>query len=179
LDPAALEKMGRAVFGAVRALDRVPVGPAEDAHWFAAFGHVIGWPWILGLGALSIVPVVASGLGGGALSLALRFAQALVFAVLLWRDPVPAVWVFLLPNVLTPLRRRWWTALASLLPALALVALGVAAWWRQAVSGVWLEPWEIASAALALAIALFALPRAGGRSGKGRKAPGLPRRKGR
>ncbi len=94
---------------------------------------------------------------------------------------MPAVWVFLLPNLLAPLRRRWWTILASLLPALALVTLGVAAWWRQAVIGVWLEPWEIAIAALALALALLALPRAAGRSGRGRgrRATGLPRRRGR
>ena len=76
LDPAALERMGRAAFGVVRALDRVPAGPADDAHWFAAFGHVIGWPWILGLGALSMLPVAASGLGGGALPVALRFTPA-------------------------------------------------------------------------------------------------------
>jgi hypothetical protein len=181
LDPAALERMGRAAFGVVRALDRVPAGPADDAHWFAAFGRVIGWPWILGLGAFSMLPVAASGLAGGALPVALRFTQMALFGVLLWRDPVPAVWVFLLPNLFAPLRRRWWTILASLLPALALVTLGVAAWWRQAVIGVWLEPWEIAIAALALALALLALPRAAGRSGRGRsrRATGLPRRRGR
>ncbi len=181
LDPAELERMGRAALGVMRALDRVPAGPAEDAHWFAAFGRVIGWPWILGLGALSMLPVAASGLGGGGLAVALRFTQLVLFGVLLWRDPVPALWVFLLPNLLTPLRRRWWTSLVSLLPALALVVLGVAAWWRGAVSGVWHQPWEIAIALLALALALFALPRAGGRSGRGRgrRAPSQPRRRGR
>jgi hypothetical protein len=172
--------MGRAAFGVVRALDRVPVGPAEDAHWFAAFGYVIGWPWILGLGALSMLPVAASGLGSGALAVALRFTQLVLFGVLLWRHPVPALWVFLLPNLFAPLRRRRWTMLASLLPVLALVVLGVATWWRRAASGVWLEPWEIAIALLALALALFALPR-GGHSGRGRgrNTMGSPRRRGR
>jgi hypothetical protein len=181
LDPAALARMGRAAFGALRALDRVAAGPVEDVHWFAAFGHVIGWRWILGLGALSMLPVAASGLAGGALPLALRFSQLLLFGVLLWRAPLPAVWVFLLPNLLTPLARRWWTMLASLVPALALVAFGAAAWWRRAVNGVWLQPWEIAVALLALALALFALPRGAGRSrrGRGRTAPGPPRRRGR
>jgi hypothetical protein len=181
LDPVELERMGRAAYGALRALDRVAVGPADDAHWFAAFGHVIGWSWILGLGALSMLPVAASGLSGGALPIALRFGQLLLFGVLLWREPVPAVWVFLLPNLLTPLRRRWWTALISLLPVLALVGFGVSAWWRGAVNGVWLQPWEIAVALLALALATFALPQGGARAGRsrGRTAPGLPRRRGR
>jgi hypothetical protein len=179
LDPAELERMGRAAYGAVRALDRAAAGPADDPHWFAAFGYVLGWPWILGLGALSMLPVAAAGLGGGALPLALRFGQLLLFGILLWRVPVPAVWVFLLPNLLTPLRRRRWTTIVSLLPALGLVAFGVIAWWRRAVAGVWLQPWEIAVALLALALAVFALPRAGGRpaAGRGRKAPGLPKRR--
>ena len=46
LDAAALERMGRGVLGVVRALERVPRGPAEEPHWFAAFGRVVGWPWL-------------------------------------------------------------------------------------------------------------------------------------
>ncbi len=180
LDPAALARMGRAALGAVRALEQVPAGPADDAHWFAAFGHVLGWEWILGVGALSVLPVAASGLSGGAFSLTLRFAQAVSFVVLLWRYPLPALWVFLLPNLATPLRRRSGTVFLSLLPALSLVGLGAVAWWRGAVSGVWLAPWEIVLAASALAFALFSLPSEGAGSGHRRSRKGaVTRRRGR
>ncbi len=186
LDPLELERSGRAAYGALRALQRGTPGPAEDPHWFAALGHVFGWPWLLGLGALSVLPVVVSGLAGGGLGLALRLAQAALFGVLLWRQPVPALWVFLLPNLMTPLRRRIWTLGISLLPALVLVAFGAAAWWRRAVVGVWLQPWELVVALLALALACFALPRNVARGGaaragrgRGRTAPGLPKRRAR
>jgi hypothetical protein len=165
LDARALERMGRAVLGTVRALDRAPVGPAADPHWFAAFGRVIGWSWLLGLGAAAMLPALGSGLASGGWPFGLRVLQTALFGVLLWRDPVLALWLLLLPNALLPLSRRLFV-LVSLAPALALLTLGVLAWWRGAVSGVWLQPWEIAVAALALVLSLFALPRrAGARSG--------------
>ena len=64
-------------------------------------------------------------------------------------------------------------------PALALVALGASAWWRGAVNGVWLAPWEIAVAGLALALAFLGLGgRAvgGGRNRAARKPAGRARR---
>ena len=131
-----------AALGVVRALDRVPRGPAEQPHWFAAFGRVVDWPWLLGLGALSLLPGLRAGYAGG--SAALRRAAAgrqPRFGVLLWRHPVPALWVFLAPHLLLPFARRWWAvALALAAARRAARAIGFAAWWRGAVNGVWLAP---------------------------------------
>jgi Peptidase family M28 len=165
LDAAALERMGRAVTGVVRALLRAPRGKAEDPHWFFAFGRVFTWPWLVGLGALSVLPGLLQGFAASRVVLGLRLVQAALFGLLLWRLPVPALWVLLAPNVVLTWRRTWRTALLAAAPALALLALGVAAWWRGAVSGVWLSPWEIVVVGLALFLA-FAGP--GGRATAGR-----------
>jgi hypothetical protein len=101
--------------------------------------------------------------------------QALLAAVLIWQHPVPALWFLLVPLLLLPWRRTWWTALLALAPAAALLAIGVAAWWREAVNGVWLAPWELAVAALALALAFAGLG-GGGRKAGARRPPGRKRR---
>lgn len=180
LDAAALAATARAAHGVVHELERVPRGPAEQPHWFAAFGRVIDWPWLLGAGALSVLPVLRSGFSAGALVFLVRLVQVVGFLALLWLHPVPALWAFLLPNLLLPFSRRWWVVAAALTPAASLLALGSAAWWRGAVEGVWLAPWQVALAVgvLALSLAWFGTPgRSGRRSGKGRKSPGLPRKR--
>jgi len=164
LDAAALERMGRGVLGVARALERVPRGPAEEPHWFAAFGGVVGWPWQLAAGAASLLPGLWRGWRSGGAALGTRLAQAMLAAVLLWQHPVPGLWLLLVPHLLLPWRRTWWTALLALAPAAALLAIGAAAWWREAVNGVWLAPWEVAVGALALVLAFFGL------GGGGRKA---------
>jgi hypothetical protein len=175
LDAVALERMGRAALGVVRALERAPRGPAEDPHWFSALGRVVGGPWLLGLGAASLLPGLWRGWRAGSLPLALRLGQAGLAGVLLWRHPVPALWMLLGPHLVLPWRRSWWSGLAALAPAVSLLALGGAAAWRGMVDGVWLAPWEIAALALALALAFLGLG-PGGRKGGGRKAPGRRRR---
>ena len=177
LDAAALERMGRGVLGAVRALERVPRGPAEEPDWFAAFGRVVGWPWLLALGAAAVLPGLWRASHASGLALAARVAQAVLAGILLWRHPVPALWVLLAPLLLLPWRRAWWTVVLALAPAAALVALGAAAWWRGAVNGVWLAPWEIVLAFLAFALAFVGLggPRRAARPGKA----GQTRRRGR
>jgi hypothetical protein len=185
LDARALAATSRGALGVVRALERVPPGPAEEPHWFAAFGHVFDWRFLLGAGALSVLPLLLAGYRGGALAFLLRLLHAAAFLVLLWFHPVPVLWVFLLPNLLLPFTRRWWAVVIALLPALALLLLGAAAWWREAVSGVWLDTWQLGLAGFTLLVALawFGTPplwRGGGKGGgrgKGRKAPGLPKRK--
>jgi hypothetical protein len=188
LDAGSLERMGRAALGVLRALDRAPRGAAEEPHWFAAFGRVVDWPWLLGLGALSLLPGLRAGYCAGVLPFAVRLAQAIGFGLLLFRHPVPALWVFLVPQLLLPFTRRWWAAALALLPLAALAALGVAAWWRGVVSGLWLAPWQLGVAAVALALAFLGLGSAGsapkGRKGGGpggrggrRKAAGLPDRR--
>jgi hypothetical protein len=175
LEAAALERMGRGVLGIVHALERAPRGPAEEPQWFAAFGRVVGWPWLAGLGAASLLPGLWRGSRAGGLALGARVVQAILAGVLLWRHPVPALWLLLVPLLLLPWRRSWWTVLLALAPAGSLLAIGVSAWWREAVDGVWLAPWEIAVALLALALAFLGLS-GGGRKGGGRRSSGRKRR---
>ncbi|HUL76808.1 MAG TPA: M28 family peptidase [Vicinamibacteria bacterium] len=175
LDAAALERMGRGVLGLAQALQRVPRGPAEEPHWFAAFGRVFGWGWLAGVGAASLLPGLWRGARAGGPAVGLRIVQSLLAGVLLWRHPVPALWLLIVPQGLLPWRRAWWAVLLALAPALGLLAIGASAWWRGAVSGVWLAPWEILVAALALALAFLGLGAGGGRSG-GRRPSGRKRR---
>ena len=155
LDVASLQRMGDGLVGAVRALERAPAGASEDPRWFAAFGQVIGSSVLLAVAATSVLPGLRTGLGGGAPVLLARVAQAGLFGLLFWRHPIPALWVFLLPNLVLPLgRARWATALA-LSPVVALLTLGTAGWLRGMMSGVWLAPWEIVGAILALSLAFI------------------------
>jgi hypothetical protein len=175
LEAAALERMGRGVLGIVHALERAPRGPAEEPQWFAAFGRVVGWPWLAGLGAASLLPGLWRGSRAGGLALGARVVQAILAGILLWRHPVPALWLLLVPLLLLPWRRSWWTVLLALAPAGSLLAIGVSASWREALDGVWLAPWEIAVALLALALAFLGLS-GGGRKGGGRRSSGRKRR---
>jgi hypothetical protein len=175
LDAAALERMGRGVLGVVQALEGVARGPAEEPQWFAAFGRVVGWTWLLGLGAASLLPGLWRGSRAGGLALAVRVVQAILAGVVLWRHPVPALWLLLLPHLLLPWRRSWWSVLLAVAPAVSLVAIGASAWWRGALNGVWLSPWEIVVAALALALAFLGLG-GGGRKSGNRKPPARRRR---
>lgn len=179
LDARALERMGQGALGVVRALETAPRGPAEEPDWFVAFGRVVPGRWLLGLGVASLLPGLWRGWRAGGPAFGLRLVQALLAALLLWRHPVPALWLLLAPHLLLPWRRRPWTALLSLAPALALLGLGLAAWWRGMVDGVWLAPWEVAAALLALALAFLGLGGGGrkslGRRGAGRKPAGRRR----
>ena len=168
LDAAALERMGNAALGVARALERAPRGSPHEPSWFAAFGRVIGAPWLLALGTLAVLPGLARGLRAGGAALAARVILTLLAAWLVWQHPVPTLWVLLLPLLLMPLKRAWWTALAALLPALALVAIGAAAWHRGVVSGLWLAPWELVMLLAALALAFFGLGPVAGRVRKPR-----------
>jgi hypothetical protein len=157
LDAAALERMGTAALGVVRALERVPRGPAEDSQWYALGGRVMPGLWLVALGALAVVPGLWRASRAGAPALALRAVQALLAGVLLFRHPVPALFVLLLPLVLLPFRRNGWLVSASLVPLASLAALGLAAWQRGAVNGFWLEPWEMGVALAALVLAFAGL----------------------
>jgi hypothetical protein len=174
LDAAALERMGQAVLGVVRSLERVARGSAREAEWFAAFGYVVSAPWLLALGVLSLVPGLRRGLRSGGVAIGARVVQALLFALLLWRHPVTALWILLVPQLLLPVARGWWAALLSLAPAFALVAIGLSAWYRGVLSGLWLVPWEIVALTVALVLAYSGL---GGRgSGRGPRRPKAPRK---
>jgi hypothetical protein len=152
IEAPALARMGQAVLGVVDELSRVKRGPAAEPHWFAAFGRVAGWPVLVGLALLSVLPGLAkaSSVRGGVFGL--RLFQAALFGVFFWRHPVPALWVFLLPNVVGGLPRRRGGVAVAVLPLLALVVLGTVAWLRGFVSGLWMEAWELAIAGLAFAL---------------------------
>ncbi len=178
LDPAALERMGRAVVGVARALAQTPPGPAEEPRWLAAFGVVVDGVWLIAIGGLAFLPGLRAAAKAGGAAIPVRVVHAGLVGLLLWRHPVPALWVFLLPLALLPFTRRWWAVLLALLPALALAGVGAYALSRGAVRGVWPEPWELAVAAVALALGLVWPGRGGkrGSRGGGRKAGGGRRR---
>jgi hypothetical protein len=176
LDAGALARVGAGALGAVRALEVAPRGPAAEPHWFAAFGHVVSWPWLLGAGALALLPGLWRASRGSSLMLGVRVTGALLTAVLLWRQPVPALWVLLLPLVVLPWRRTRWTSLLALAPFLALLALGGAAWQRGMVDGFRLAPWEVGLGLAALVLAFLGL---GGGGAWRRAGRGDPKPKGR
>ena len=170
IEAPALARMGASVLGVLRALDRAPAGPAVEPHWFFAFGRVVGLTPLLGVGLVSLLPGLRLGLSNGGPALLALLLQAAVFDLLLWRHPVPALWIFLLPNLLLPFGARRWATAVALLPFLALVGVGAVAWSRGFARGVWLEPWEIALLLLGLALA-FVRPRPGpAPTGRGRRA---------
>jgi hypothetical protein len=166
IEAPALARMGASVLGVLRALDRAPAGPAVEPHWFLAFGRVVGLTTLLAIGLVSLLPGLRLGLSNGGAALFARLLQAALFGLLLWRHPVPALWVFLLPNLLLPLGARRWATAVALLPFLARVGVGAAAWSRGFARGVWLDAWEIAVLLLGLTLA-FVRPH-GGAASKGR-----------
>jgi hypothetical protein len=145
LDAASLARVGRAVVGAVEELSVTPRGPAREPDWFAAAGRVAPRSWLLGVGVASLAVRLlrARRLSPAAL------LHAVLFGVLLWRHPVVALWVFLLPNLLSS---GWRTLVVSLVPLASLVALSALAWARGFAGGLWLAPWELLLAALALVL---------------------------
>jgi hypothetical protein len=156
LDAAALARMGQAVVGAVGALAAAPRGPAREPHWFAAFGRVFDARWLYAIGVASaLVRLVRAALGGGVSAWALL--QAAAFGPVLWRHPVVAVWVFVLPNLLAGGGGRLRNGVA-LAPLAALALLGLAAWFRGFTHGLWLAPWELALAAAALGLLWVGAP---------------------
>jgi hypothetical protein len=182
LDAASLARMGAGVLEVVDALGRVPRGPAREPDWFAAFGIVLGSAELWAIALLSLVPLALRARSASGVGALLAAGQAVLFLALFWRHPVPALWVFLLPNVLG--RRRLWMAIVSALPALALAGLGAAAWSRGFARGMWLGPLELGVLAFGLACAFAPVgvgghrrARSSGSGGKakGGRAKGLPK----
>jgi hypothetical protein len=175
LDAEALARLGQSLLGAVAAAETLS-GMAAEPNWLAALGRVVNGPTLLALGVASLVPGFLGALRGGGLAFAVRLVQALLFGLMLFRLPVPTLWVFLLPNLVTPLARGRLASLVAIMPAFALALYGGLAWSRGFVAGVWAAPWELAI--LGFAFALLWL-RPGGRLGratiKGRRRGG-PRR---
>jgi hypothetical protein len=157
LDPAALERMGRAVVGAVRALEKAPRGGPAEPHWFSAFGVMIGATTLVLIGVASIIPGFRLALRVGGRARTMRILHALLFGFLLYRNPVPTLFALLLPNLLPLAPRRGFSLGLALLPALALLGLGALAYYRGFVSGTFLTPWDQVAALGALGLALVPL----------------------
>jgi Peptidase family M28 len=153
LDIDALTRAGQSAVGALRAIVQAPRGPAAEPVWFAAWGRVFGAGVLIGIGILSLVPGLFRAFLSGGPGLLARLAQAILFGVLLWRHPVPALAVLLLPNLASAAGSMGLSVLAFS-GAAALAATGIVGWRRGIVTGTWLEAWEIALFGLALAASL-------------------------
>jgi Peptidase family M28 len=168
LSAEALARMGAAVLGSVQRLLAEPRGPESDPTWFAAFGRVIGPLPIMALAVLSVLPGLIAARKAGGPALPARMIHAALFGFLVFARPIPALWVFLFPNLLPRIRwpgaRRPWAVFLAFLPALALLTLGVVAWLRGFVHGVFVSVPEGVAALLALLL-LFV----------GRSGPPAPR----
>jgi hypothetical protein len=151
LDVDALARAGQSAQGALQALSQAVRGPAVEPAWFAAFGRVLGAGVLMTIGALSLVPGLVRAFRAGGLGLAARLTQAVCFGALLWRHPVPALCVLVLPNLLSAAGSVGVSVL-GLTGALALGVTGIAWWRRGIVAGLWLEYWEIGLLVLALAL---------------------------
>jgi hypothetical protein len=172
LDAAALGRMGEAVRGAVDEVGRAPIRRDTDADWFSAFGYVAPRSILLLAGVAALLPGLVHGWGSGGRRLAARAALSAVFAVLVWVDPLPALWILGLPVLvsgLSPRRPAWGLAL---LPAAGLVGIGAAAWARGFSHGTWLPLWY--RGALVAALLLSAFPAVAAASGGIRKKSARP-----
>ena len=177
LDALALARVGRVLLGAVAVVESASRPATPEPDWFGRLGQVVGRGTLLAAGAASLIPALfvaprAAGLGFG-----LRIVHATLFSVLLWRQPVIAAFVFLLPNVLSAFARRWWLVLLGLVPALSLLLFGIVAWSRGLVRGVFPAPWELAVAGFVLALTVVRPSQARGKRNRGQ--PGkksLPKR---
>jgi hypothetical protein len=163
VDEAALDAMGRALVGAARAVAAAPRGPASEPTWFAAFGRVARPEVLLGSGLASALLGFAIAARWGRLTLAARAAHLLLFSVLLYRHPIPALWVFLLPNLVTAVSHRLLAIVVALVPAVALGTASVLSIERGLARGLWLQPWEMILAGLTLALLVVRAPQAAGR----------------
>jgi hypothetical protein len=161
LDAQALGREGRALLGTLTRLPSTEKPAGADGQWFARFGLVAGRDALLGAGAVSILPgLFVAGRASG-VALVVRLLHAGLFGVLAWAEPAVAVFVFLLPNLLTAFRRRLWIVLLGLVPALALLLFGALAWSRGLVRGVHQALWELSMGGLVLALALLSPRRLG------------------
>jgi aminopeptidase YwaD len=179
VDAASLTRFGTGVLAMLRDLETAPRGPAAESHWFAASGFFLGPVVLFGLAALSTLPGLRLGMRLGGAGLGARLVATALFGYLFFRHPVPALFVFLLPNLAPLIPRRRTTVALALVPVVSLAGLGALAWYRGFVHGVWLSPWELVATALALGLAL--LPGGGsgktsGRPGRAGRRKGLPAR---
>ena len=177
LDPAALARMGEAVRGAVEAIARAPVRREGESDWLAVSGRVMQRWTLLLAGLVALLPGLVRGRASGGRLLA-RLALSVLFAAVVWENPVPALWILGLPVLITGISPRRGALIVSLLPAAAMGLLGAVAWGRGFVQGTWLSAWYLGALAVALALCAYPVVPAAGRALKnGRmRSARVPRR---
>lgn len=178
LDDDALGATGKALIGAASVLQNA-ARPVGQGDWFLAFGRVAGRAALFLAGALSLLPGLLMAWRVPRLSRGLRLVHAALFALLLYRHPVPTLFAFFLWNVLTAFGPRLLGLVLGALPVLALVGIGALAWSRGAVAGVHLAVWELVLGAFVAALALASGRRRASRAKGGKPLggkKGLPRR---
>jgi hypothetical protein len=176
INAQALGKMGQLVLDVTDALSAAPRPANREPHWFAAGGRVFASKALYLAGALTLLPALVGAYLRGGIALYLRLAYSALFALLLWRHPVPTLWALAVPNLFFTLSRRWWTTLLSALPLAALLTAGAFAYWRGAVAGSWLQSWELGAALLALPLAWLQFQHSRGRRNAGKRNTGKRRR---
>jgi hypothetical protein len=163
VDATSLGRMGTAVLGAVRRILSEPRVPETEPTWFAAFGRVLGRAPLAALALLSVLPGLVAALRAGGPPRAARLVHACLFGFLFYVRPIPALWVFLLPNLLPriarPGARKAAAVLLAFSPALALLALGGLAWLRGFVHATFVTVPE--GVAALVAVLLLFVGRAG------------------
>ncbi len=181
LDPEALGRMGEAVRGAVEAVAQAPVRHDPDPDWFAVFGYVMPRWALLLAGAIALAPSLVAATAGRGWRMLLRLILCALFVLLVWQDPVPALWILAAPVLVTGLTPRRAAVGLAMVPVVALVVLGAAAWARGFAHGSWLPLWYRAALAASLVLAAVPVFPATGRSARaGSRGPrparrGLPR----
>jgi hypothetical protein len=175
LDADSLAAVGRVVLATVAVLQSAGKPEPAEVDWFAHFGQVSGRNTLLAAGAASLVPGLLLAFRGGRLRLGFWLAQAAAFFVLLYREPVVAVFALALWNVLAAFGPRLLGLVVGALPAAALLAFGGLGFVRGYVDGVHLSVVELVLLFLAAALALAAgrLRGASGRSSRGGRRRGL------
>ncbi len=177
-DAVALARAGQALLGATRAVAARVAPPTREDDWFALAGHVVGPAGLWLAGALAVAPLLWRGRRVGGALFAARLLAAALFAILLWRHPVPALcalgpWLLALHAGPTRL-----ALLLGAAPAAALAALATGAALRGGLGGSWLGPLDWAAALACGLLALVPLPATGGGGGGGARRAGRGRRAG-
>jgi hypothetical protein len=177
LDENALAQTGVVVLGGLTALANTARPGGADPDWFLRFGQVSSRAALLGAGALSLLPGLLLAARAARLSLGLRLLHAALFGLLLYLQPVLAVFTFFFWNVVTAFGLRLWRLALGALPMIALLGFGGLVWSRGAAQGAIPSVYELVLAVVAGALALAS--GAGGKAARprsGRSKKGLPKR---
>jgi hypothetical protein len=127
LDAPSLERMGRAVLGAVEGMKEVSRAGSTSMEWFFGLGRLLEPSVLAVTAAISILPLLLAGLRAGGMALGVRLVHAVVFGVAVLRIPVLALFLLGVPNVVAILGGFRWRLIGLLPTGLCLVFGALAA----------------------------------------------------